>query len=98
MRLGMDGTMTGGPQVAEVYTLLWKLHLENKRDELRDLYSKLLLITNVEQYVPGLRPYLMKQRGVFKTHVTRAGDFTFSPVAIAEIDYNLEPLKRYLTA
>ena len=39
-----------------------------------------------------------RMRGVFKTHVTRAGDFTFSPVAIAEIDYNLEPLKRYLTA
>ena len=52
--------------------------------------------TNLENYVPGLRPYLMKQRGVFKTHVTRRGDFEFDANAIAEIDYNMEPLKPYL--
>lgn len=98
MRLGMDGMMTGGPQYAEVYVRIWKLHLENRPDAVRELYSKLLLITNLESNVPGLRPYLMKQRGVFKTHVTRRGDFEFSPVAIAEIDYNLEPLKPYLHA
>ncbi|HXV61455.1 MAG TPA: dihydrodipicolinate synthase family protein [Vicinamibacteria bacterium] len=98
MRLGMDGMMTGGPQYAEVYARIWQLHLENQLDAVRDLYSKLLLITNLESRVPGLRPYLMKQRGVFKTHVTRQGDFQFGPVAIAEIEYNLEPLKPYLNA
>ena len=40
----------------------------------------------------------MKQRGVFKTHVTRRGDYKFSADAVAEIDYNMEPLKPYLTS
>ncbi len=96
MRLGMDGMMTGGPQYAEVYARIWDLHQENRPDAVRDLYSKLMLITNLENYVPGLRPYLMKQRGVFKTHVTRRGDFEFDANAVAEIAYNMEPLKPYL--
>ena len=62
----------------------------------RDLYSKLMLITNLEAHVPGLRPYLMKQRGLFKTHITRRGDYEFDASAVAEIDYNMEPLKPYL--
>ena len=96
MRLGMDGMMTGGPQYAEVYARIWDLHHENRPDAVRDLYSKLMLITNLENYIPGLRPYLMKQRGVFKTHVTRRGDYEFDTNAVAEIDYNMEPLKPYL--
>ena len=98
MRLGMDGMMTGGPQYAEVYARVWDLHNENRRDAVRDLYSKLMLITNLEAHVPGLRPYLMKRRGLFKTHVTRRGDYDFGPDAIAEIEYNMEPLKPYLRA
>lgn len=98
MRLGMDGMMTGGPQVAEVYTEIWKLHLAGEREKLRELYSKLLLITNLENYVPGLRSYLMRERGVFKTHVGRGGDHQFSPVAVAEIEYNLAPLRPYFRA
>ena len=96
MRLGMDGTMTGGPQYAEVYARIWKLHLEKKPREMLDLYAKMLLLTNLEDTLPGLRPYLMKKRGVFKTEVTRQGDFTFPPEAVAEVDANLEPLKPYL--
>ncbi len=98
MRLGMDGMMTGGPQYGEVYARIWDLHNENRPDAVRDLYSKLMLITNLENYIPGLRPYLMKQRGLFKTHGTRRGEFELDANAVAEIDYNMEPLKPYLLA
>lgn len=98
MRLGMDGMMTGGPQYAEVYARIWQLHREGRSDEVRDLYAKMMLITNLENHIPGLRPYLMQQRGVFKTRVTRLGNFTFDANASAEIDYNMEPLRPYLTA
>lgn len=96
MRLGMDGMMTGGPQYAEVYTRIWDLHQEGRDRDVRDLYAKLMLITSLESFVPGLRPYLMKQRGIFKTAVTRQGDYQLDANAVAEIDYNMEPLKPYL--
>lgn len=98
MRIGTDGMMTGGPQYAEVYAKIWELYRENRMAEVRDLYAKMMLITNLESYVPGLRPYLMKQRGIFKTAVTRRGDYEYDSTALAEIDYNLEPLKSYLRA
>jgi 4-hydroxy-tetrahydrodipicolinate synthase len=96
MRLGTDGMMTGGPQYAEVYAKIWELHRENRPDEVRDLYAKMMLITNLESYIPGLRPYLMQERGIFKTAVTRRGDYEYDPDAVAEIAYNLAPLKPYL--
>ena len=96
MRLGMDGTLTGGPMYADVYGHMWNLHLEGKRDEVREVYSKLLLMTNLEPLIPGLRSYMMKRRGVFKTTVSRRGDYTFSPEAVAEIEHNFAALKPYL--
>ncbi len=98
MRLGMDGTLTGGPMYADVYGHMWNLHLEGKRDEVREVYSKLLLMTNLEALIPGLRSYMMKRRGVFKTTVSRRGDYTFSPQAVAEIEHNFAALKPYLKA
>lgn len=98
MRLGTDGMMTGGPQYAEVYARIWELHKDNQPDAVRDLYSKMMLITNLEDYIPGLRPYMMKQRGIFKTAVTRRGHFELDADAIAEVDFNMAPLKPYLTA
>ena len=56
----------------------------------------MMLITNLENHIPGLRPYLMKARGIFKTAVTRRGRFDYDANAVAEIDYNMEPLKPYL--
>ena len=96
MRLGMDGTLTGGPMYADVYAHLWELHLAGERDEVREVYSKLLLMTNLEQAIPGLRPYMMKRRGVFKTVVSRRGDYSYPAAAVAEIEYNFEALKPYL--
>ncbi len=96
MRLGMDGTLTGGPMYADVYAHLWELHMAGKRDEVREVYSKLLLMTNLEQAIPGLRSYMMKHRGVFKTTVSRRGDYSYAPDAVAEIEYNFAALKPYL--
>lgn len=98
MRLGMDGMMTGGPQYAEVYAKIWEHHRAKRLEELRELYAKMMLITNLEDYIPGLRPYLMKRRGVFKTAVTRRGEYELDANAIAEIEYNLEPIEPFLNA
>ena len=96
MRLGMDGTLTGGPMYGDVYARIWKLHLENRRSEVLEVFSKLMLMTNLERQIPGLRNYMMKRRGVFKTAVSRRGDYSFSPDAVAEIEYNWAALKPYL--
>ena len=96
MRLGMDGTLTGGPMYGDVYAHLWELHLAGERDQVREVYSKLLLMTNLEQAIPGIRPYMMKRRGVFKTAVSRRADYSYSAAAVAEIEHNFEALKPYL--
>ena len=40
----------------------------------------------------------MKKRGVFKTTVSRQREFDLDAKAIAEIDFNFEPLRPYLRA
>jgi dihydrodipicolinate synthase/N-acetylneuraminate lyase len=97
-RYGTDGTMTGGAMYADVYELLWNLHLQNDLQQMREVFSKLLLMLNLDQQIPGVRLYLLKKRGIFKTTVSRKGNYTFSPQAIAEIEYNFEALKPYLKA
>jgi 4-hydroxy-tetrahydrodipicolinate synthase len=97
MRHGFDGTITGGAMYGDVYARLWRLHLENKQDELREVFSKLLLMLNLDQQIPGVRLYILKKRGVFKTTVSRRGTPTFTPEATAEIEYNFAALKPYLT-
>ena len=63
---------------------------------MRDCCSRLLLIQNLDQIVPGARLYVMRKRGVFKTTVSRRGDYSFSPLEIAGIDYRFEAPKPYL--
>ena len=53
-------------------------------------------MTNLEQAIPGLRPYMMKRRGVFKTTASRRADYSYSAAAVAEIEHNFESLKPYL--
>jgi 4-hydroxy-tetrahydrodipicolinate synthase len=96
MRLGSDGTIIGGTPYADVYAQLWNLHQQNKSDDQREMFSKLLLMLNLDQQIPGVRPYILKKRGVFKTTVSRQGDHQLSPEAIAEIEYNFAALKPYL--
>ena len=96
LRLGSDGTIIGGTPYADIFARLWNLHQQNKLEEQREVFSKLLLMLNLDQQIPGVRPYILKKRGVFKTTVTRQGDHKLTPEAIAEIEYNFEGLKPYL--
>jgi dihydrodipicolinate synthase/N-acetylneuraminate lyase len=95
LRLGFDGTMPGA-MFADVYALLWELHLQGKREQFREVFSKLLLLINLDRQIPGVRCYMFKRRGIFKTTVSRRGDYTFSPQDIEEIEYNFAALKPYL--
>lgn len=98
MRIGTDGVMTGGAMYGDVYANLWQLHQQGRDEELRECYSKLLLIQNLDNLIPGVRLYVMQKRGVFKTIKSRRGNYSFSAQQIAEIDYRLEALKPYMRA
>ena len=97
MRLGFDGTMPGAPY-ADLYAQVWDLYHGGEQQKARDLFSKLLLMINVDAQIPGARQYMMKRRGVFKTTVSRQLDVKLSPEAIQEIDFNFEALRPYLRA
>lgn len=95
MRLGFDGTMPGA-MYADVYARLWSLHLQGKRELIREIFSRLLLMINLDQQIPGVRNYIFKKRRIFKTMVSRRMDVKISKDAEREIDYNFEALKPYL--
>ncbi len=97
MRIGTDGVMTGGTMYGDVYAHLWQLHLNGRHIELRECYSKLLLMQNLDNLIPGVRLYVLRKRGVFKTTNSRRGKYSFSEQQIAEIEYRLEALKPYMS-
>jgi 4-hydroxy-tetrahydrodipicolinate synthase len=107
MRLGLDGVITGNAMYADVMARMWDLHGAGRRDELRDAYSKFLLLRNLDEQVPGTSLYVMKKRGIFKTTATRAGapapgqppkvnHVALPQDAIEEIEYRFAALKPYL--
>jgi 4-hydroxy-tetrahydrodipicolinate synthase len=97
MRLGLDGVITGNGMYADVMAAMWDLHSRGKSDDLRDAYSKWLLMRNLNDQIPGTDLYVMKKRGVFKTTTTRARtQYSFSPTEIAEIEYRFAGLTPYL--
>lgn len=96
MRIGTDGVMTGGAMFGDVYAKLWQLYNEGREKELRDCYAALMLVQNLDTLIPGVRIYVMKHRGIFKTTKSRRGDYQFSPQQIAEIEYRLEALQPYM--
>ena len=98
MRMGLDGVMTGGAMYADVYVRLWELRQAGKLAELRDLYGKLLLMLNLDPIIPGVRLYVLKKRGIFSTTKSRRGEYTFSAVETAEIEYRPDGLQAYLQA
>lgn len=98
MRIGTDGVMTGGAMYADVYARMWELYREGNKEALRDCYSRLLLIQNLDNLIPGVRLYVMKKRGVFKTIKSRRREYSFSPKQIEEIEYRFEALNPYLRA
>ncbi|MDA1314477.1 MAG: dihydrodipicolinate synthase family protein [Acidobacteria bacterium] len=91
MRHGFDGTMPGA-MYSDIYAQLWELHEQGKRDDVRDLFAKLLLVINLDAHIPGVRNYIFKRRGIFKTSKSRRGDHTWSEEAVAEIEHNLAAL------
>lgn len=98
MRLGTDGVMTGGAMYADVFARMWELHLAGDEESLRDCYSRLLLISNLDSLIPGVRLYVLQKRGVFKTTKSRRGEYSFTPQQIEEIEYRFEALKPYLVS
>ena len=107
MRLGLDGVITGNAMYADLMARMWDLHTRGKADELREAYSRFLLMRNLDEQVPGTSLYVMKKRGIFKTTVTRAGapvpgqpqkvnQIDLPQDAIDEIDYRFAALKPYL--
>jgi 4-hydroxy-tetrahydrodipicolinate synthase len=97
MRLGFDGTMPGAPY-SDIYAQIWNLYQSGDRGRARELFSRLMLIVNADQQIPGTRPYIMKKRGVFKTTVSREKPVDLSREAMAEIDFNFEALQPFLKA
>ena len=107
MRLGLDGIITGMGMYADLMGRMWDMHERGQHEQVRDAYSKFLLMRNLDEQVPGTNLYVMKKRGLFKTTVTRAGvpapgqapkinQVTLPPDAIDEIEFRLAALKPYL--
>jgi 4-hydroxy-tetrahydrodipicolinate synthase len=95
LRLGCDGTCPGAP-LADVYVSIWDLYRANRQQEALDAFSKLLLLVNLDSQIPGTFQYLMKKRGVSKTMVSRQREYSLTPAAVAEIDFNFASLKPWL--
>ena len=101
MRLGLDGVITGNAMYADLFARMWELHTRGRSDELRDAFSRFLLMRNLNQQIPGADLYVMKKRGVFKTTAARTAGGVRTPLLsaeeTAEIEYRLAALRQYFT-
>ncbi len=97
MRLGMDGTMPA-PALTDVYVRIWELYQSGRRAEARDIFSKLLLVLNAVQEIPGTVQYILHKRGVTKTILSREKKFELGPQQIDQIEFSLEPLRAVMPA
>ncbi|MGC4085268.1 MAG: hypothetical protein QM736_24895 [Vicinamibacterales bacterium] len=107
MRLGLDGIITGMGMYADLFGRMWQLHEQGKHDDVRDAYSRFLLMRNLNESIPGTDLYVMKMRGVFKTAARRNGppvagappkvsEFVPTAVERAEIEFRFAALKPFL--
>jgi dihydrodipicolinate synthase/N-acetylneuraminate lyase len=104
MRLGLDGVITGEAMYADLMGRLWTLHTQGRHDEVRDGYSRYLLMRNINEQVPGCDLYVLKKRGIFKTMYTRRGQAgakkvaepLLAPDVLEEIDFRLAALAPFL--
>ena len=75
--LGTEGLITERAVYADVLARIWEMMQSGKdHGTLRDAYSKLLLVFNLGQHLPGgelrgFQLYLWKKRGVFKNMISR---------------------------
>ena len=108
MRLGLDGVITGMGMYADLMARMWDLHERGQHDQVRDAYSKFLLMRNLNEAIPGTDLYVMKKRGVFKTTVRRTGapvggaapkltEFKPTAVELEEIEFRFAAMKPFLT-
>lgn len=95
MRLGCDGTCPGSV-LSDIYRVVWDCYQGGKLEQAREVFSKLMLIVNIDSQIPGTFAYLMKKRGVFKTTVSRLHSVTLTREAIDEIDWNYASLTPWL--
>jgi 1-pyrroline-4-hydroxy-2-carboxylate deaminase len=107
MRLGLDGIITGMGMYADLMSQMWRLHEHGEHDQVRDAYSRFLLIRNLNESIPGTDLYVMKMRGIFKTATRRTTPPSASappklthvtPTALEreEIEFRFAALKPYL--
>ena len=67
MRLGFDGMMPGSPW-ADIYAQLWTLHEAGQMDKVRELFSKLTLMTTLEHADPRHAALCDEEAGRFQDH------------------------------
>jgi 4-hydroxy-tetrahydrodipicolinate synthase len=94
-RLGMDGTMPGAP-FSDAYVRIWDAWHAGEHEKAREIFSRLLLMINLDTVIPGTRQYIMKRRGVFKSSFSRRQKITLSAKAVEEIEFCFEGLQPYL--
>jgi len=66
MRLGLDGVITGMGMYADLMGRMWELHERGEHEQVRDAYSRFLLMRNLNESIPGtdefrfaaLKPFL----------------------------------------
>ncbi len=94
MRMGCDGCM---PEALypDIDAQIWDLYHSGREEKAREIFSKRLLMVSAAQEIPGVRPYVMKKRGVFKTTISRRENADLTADAIREIDFEFEGLKPY---
>jgi 4-hydroxy-tetrahydrodipicolinate synthase len=98
MRLGLDGVITGESMYADLMGTLWRLREQGRHDDVRDGFSRYLLMRNLNEQIPGVDLFVLKKRGIFKTMYTRRGQSGGKKVAepqfprdvIDEIAHRLE--------
>ncbi len=97
MRLGLDGVITGESMYADLFGKLWALHQQGRHEQVRDGYSRYLLMRNLNEQIPGVDLYVLRKRGIFKSMLTRRGQSGGRRVAepqfpsdvVAEIEFRL---------
>jgi dihydrodipicolinate synthase/N-acetylneuraminate lyase len=95
MRMGCDGYMPG-PVYPDIDVQIWDLYHSGREEKAREMFSKRLLMVNAEQNIPGIRPYIMKKRGVFKMAFSRRQGPNLTADAKREIDFEFEGLKPFI--
>ena len=88
--------MHAGAVYPDIDAQIWDLYHSGREEKAREIFSKRLLMVNAENNIPGVRPYIMKKRGVFKTALSRRQDTNLTADAIREIDFEFEGLEPFL--